>query len=122
MYIASDDVDTTAKLVTEHGGSIYAGPMDILRQRPHAHRRHPSGGVFGVWQQTGMIGSTVTEEPGCVRLGRRAVHRPGHRKAFLRGRLGFRYTSLSPRSPSARGCRPETFGRSASPPRGVSAG
>ena len=29
VYLASDDADATAKLIGEHGGSIYAGPMDI---------------------------------------------------------------------------------------------
>ena len=64
VYLASDDVDATAKLISEHGGSIYAGPLDIPNNGRMAIAADPTGGVFGVWQQTGMIGSSVVEEPG----------------------------------------------------------
>src|SRR4051794_9305815 len=64
VYLASDDVDATAKLIGEHGGSIFAGPMDIAGNGRMLVAADPTGGVFGVWQQTGMIGSAVVDEPG----------------------------------------------------------
>ena len=57
VYLASDDVDATATLIGEHGGSIYAGPMDIPGSGRMLIAADPTGGVFGVWQQTGLIGT-----------------------------------------------------------------
>ena len=59
VYLASDDVDATTKLISEHGGSIFAGPMDIASNGRMAIAADPTGGVFGVWQQTGMILSLI---------------------------------------------------------------
>jgi predicted enzyme related to lactoylglutathione lyase len=64
VYFASDDADATAKLIGEHGGSIFVGPMDIPGTGRMIIAADPTGGVFGVWQQTGMIGSGVVDEPG----------------------------------------------------------
>jgi hypothetical protein len=64
VYLASDDADATAKLIGEHGGTIFAGPMDIADNGRMLIAADPTGGVFGVWQQTGMVGSQLVEEPG----------------------------------------------------------
>jgi uncharacterized protein len=64
VYLASDDADATAKLIGEHGGTIFAGPMDIAENGRMLIAADPTGGVFGVWQQYGMVGSQLTDEPG----------------------------------------------------------
>lgn len=64
VYLASDDVDATAKLVTEHGGSLLFEPMDVAGNGRMAIAADPAGAAFGIWQALGMIGAGVYNEPG----------------------------------------------------------
>ncbi len=66
IYIASDDVDATAKLVEEHGGSIVVPAMDIPGNGRMCIATDPTGGTFGVWQAQGMNGAGIVNEPGGI--------------------------------------------------------
>lgn len=66
VYLASDDVDATAKLVSDHGGTVLAEPMDIPANGRMAIAMDPTGAVFGVWQSAGMHGAEVYNEPGSL--------------------------------------------------------
>ena len=96
VYLASDDVDATAKLVGEHGGSIFAGPMDIAGNGRMLIAADPTGGVFGVWQQTGMIGSAVVDEPGAFVWSDARLTDVDAGKRFYADVFGFRYAPLGP--------------------------
>jgi len=96
VYIASDDADATAKLIGEHGGSVLAGPMDIPGNGRMAIAADPTGGVFGVWQQTGMIGSELVDEPGAFAWDEAALHDVEAGKRFYADVFGFRYFPLGP--------------------------
>jgi uncharacterized protein len=96
IYLASDDVDATAKLIGEHGGSIFAGPMDIAGNGRMLIAADPTGGVFGVWQQTGMIGSAVVDEPGSFVWDDARLHDVEAGKRFYADVFGFRYAPLGP--------------------------
>jgi uncharacterized protein len=109
MYVASDDVDATAKLVAEHGGSIYAGPMDIPGNGRMLIAADPTGGVVGAWQQLGMIGSEVADEPGAFVWDDGRFTDPAVAKRFYAEVFGFRYTPLPPEVASAEIADYETF-------------
>ena len=96
VYLASDDVEATAKLIGEHGGSIFAGPMDIADNGRMLIAADPTGGVFGVWQQTGMIGSAVVDEPGAFVWDDARLHDVEAGKRFYADVFGFRYAPLGP--------------------------
>jgi predicted enzyme related to lactoylglutathione lyase len=96
VYLASDDVDATAKLIGEHGGSVFAGPMDIPDAGRMLIAADPTGGVFGVWQQTGMIGSAVLDEPGAFTWDDARLHDVEAGKRFYADVFGFRYAPLGP--------------------------
>ncbi|MGI8814115.1 MAG: VOC family protein [Pseudonocardia sp.] len=64
VYLASDDADATAKLISENGGSVVIEPMDIPEIGRMAIAADPTGGVFGVWQSNPMNGIVVYNEPG----------------------------------------------------------
>ena len=96
VYLASDDVDATAKLVHEHGGSVYAGPMDIPGNGRMLIAADPTGGVFGVWQQTGMIGLAVVDEPGTFVWDDARLHDVETGKRFYADVFGFTYAPLGP--------------------------
>ncbi|MCO1659569.1 VOC family protein [Pseudonocardia humida] len=66
VYLATDDADATAKLITEHGGSLLVEPADVAGNGRMAVALDPTGGAFGVWQSAGMIGFGITAEPGAV--------------------------------------------------------
>jgi len=64
LYFATADVDATAKLAGDRGGSVIAGPMDIPGNGRMAVAVDPSGAVFGLWQAAGQIGAEVVNQPG----------------------------------------------------------
>jgi predicted enzyme related to lactoylglutathione lyase len=63
-YIAVDDLDATATRVTEHGGTIMMGPMDVMDQGRFAVAADPTGAVFGMWQAQQHIGAQRVNEAG----------------------------------------------------------
>ena len=64
VFLASDDVDATGKLIAENGGSLLVEPMDVPGQGRMVVASDPTGAVFGVWQAGGSIGTAVYNEPG----------------------------------------------------------
>lgn len=66
VYIASRDVDATAKLVADNGGTILVDPMDVPDAGRMTIAQDCCGGVFGVWQAGGMSGTQVVNEPGSL--------------------------------------------------------
>jgi predicted enzyme related to lactoylglutathione lyase len=66
VYLATDDVDATTKLVTDGGGSVLAGPMDIPDTGRMAVCADATGGVFGLWQAAGQVGIEVFNQPGSL--------------------------------------------------------
>lgn len=66
VYVASDDVAATTKLITEHGGSLVVEPMEVPGMGIMAVAVDPTGGAFAVWQGLGMVGFEIANEPGGV--------------------------------------------------------
>ena len=66
LYIASDDTDATAKLITENGGNVVMEAMDVPGAGRMCIAADPTGAVFGVWQSLGMPGAGIVNEPGGI--------------------------------------------------------
>jgi len=66
VYLASEDADATAKLITENGGTLLFEPMEIPGNGRMCIALDASGGAFGVWQAIGMNGFAIANEPGSV--------------------------------------------------------
>ncbi|MFE3764514.1 VOC family protein [Streptomyces sp. NPDC059104] len=47
-YLSTDSVDAALKSVTDAGGSVMMGPMDVMDLRRMAVLADPQGGVFAV--------------------------------------------------------------------------
>lgn len=62
--LAADDVDHTAELVRECGGTVGIGPLNAGDEGRLAIAVDPSGAVFGIWQGGLLSGAEVTGEPG----------------------------------------------------------
>jgi predicted enzyme related to lactoylglutathione lyase len=65
-YFATDDVDGTAKRITDSGGAITMAPMDVMDQGRMAIATDPQDAVFGLWQAGRHIGSALVNEPGTI--------------------------------------------------------
>jgi predicted enzyme related to lactoylglutathione lyase len=91
VYLASDDVDATAKLVTESGGSIIAEPFDIPGSGRMCIAADPQGAVFGVWQANGMIGAEAYGEPGTLVWTDVRTSDPDAARRFYAAVFGYRY-------------------------------
>lgn len=96
VYLASDDLDATAKLVGEHGGSIFAGPMDVADNGRMLIAADPTGAVFGVWQHGTVIGSELLDEPGAFVWDDARLHDVATGKRFYADVFGLSYSPLGP--------------------------
>ncbi len=63
-YIASDDIDSTAEAIVAAGGTVVAGPMDVLDEGRMLFASDPTGAVFGAWEARRHLGSRLANEPG----------------------------------------------------------
>ncbi|WP_028936559.1 VOC family protein [Pseudonocardia spinosispora] len=66
LYFASDDADATAKLITEHGGTVLLPPSDIDEIGRIAVALDSTGAAFGVWEGRKAVGMEVYGEPGSL--------------------------------------------------------
>lgn len=60
-YVATDDVAASVKKVTELGGSVFAGPMEV-GPGVMAVVSDPAGGVFAFWQPKQSMGTWLYQE------------------------------------------------------------
>jgi len=94
IYLASDDVDGTAKSIGEAGGTLIVAPMDI----PGAGRMlvaiDPTGAVFGAWQAGAANGVVVYNEPGGLLWEDARLSDPDAGREFYAAVFGYRYAPV----------------------------
>lgn len=91
VYLATDDADATAKLVTENGGNLLFEPMDVPGQGRMAVAVDPTGGAFGFWQAAGMNGIGVYNEAGGLYWEDARLTDPEAGKRFYADVFGYTY-------------------------------
>lgn len=94
VYLASDDTDATAKLVSDNGGSMIMAPMDIPGNGRMAIAADPAGAVFGIWQSLGMNGSEVYNEPGGLVWEDARLSDPGAARDFYAAVFGYTFDTI----------------------------
>ncbi|MFC4950545.1 VOC family protein [Pseudonocardia sp. GCM10023141] len=94
VYLATADADATAKLITEHGGSLMFEPMEIPGNGRMAIAIDPTGGVFGIWQAIGMTGFGIANEPGSVTWTDARLTDPVAGKAFYSAVFGYTFDPI----------------------------
>lgn len=65
-YITVDDVDAMAEKVTELGGQVLMGPMDVFENGRMIFFVDPTGAAAALWQPYNHIGSGLVNVPGSV--------------------------------------------------------
>ncbi len=91
IYLASDDADATAKLITANGGSLITEPFDIPGNGRMFIAADPQGAVFGVWQANGMIGAEAYGEPGTLVWTDVRTNDPDGARRFYEAVFGYRF-------------------------------
>jgi predicted enzyme related to lactoylglutathione lyase len=66
MYLAADDLDATAKRVTEAGGTLSTEPADVAEEARTVIAEDPTGARFGLWQGRSHPGCHLVNEPGSL--------------------------------------------------------
>lgn len=64
LYIASDNADESARKAKELGGTVLAGPFDVMDVGRMAVIQDPTGATFCVWQAKKHSGITTKGESG----------------------------------------------------------
>ncbi len=93
-YLATTDVDATAKAAEAAGGTVVAPPMDVMEFGRMAFVQVPGGGVFGLWQAGTHNGVGRANEPGSLTWNEFMGRDYDGSKAFFAGVFGYTYTEM----------------------------
>jgi uncharacterized protein len=89
VYLATADCDATARRVTDAGGTLVQGPMDLMDQGRVALADDPVGARFGLWEGRAHIGAQVVNEPGSLVRNDLVTPTPEPARAFYAAVFGF---------------------------------
>lgn len=92
-YVAVDDVDAIAPKVTELGGKILFGPMDVFESGRMISIQDPTGAVLGLWQAKNHIGAGLVNQPGAMLWNELLTRDVEAAKTFYNKLLGWEYVS-----------------------------
>jgi predicted enzyme related to lactoylglutathione lyase len=65
-YVSVEDADVVARRAQELGGSVFAGPLDVLSAGRMAAISDPQGAMVIAWQPAELVGAEVVNEPGAM--------------------------------------------------------
>jgi predicted enzyme related to lactoylglutathione lyase len=65
-YVTVEDVDVVARRAQELGGSVFAGPLDVLPAGRMAAISDPQGAIVIAWKPMGLVGAETVNEPGAM--------------------------------------------------------
>ncbi len=88
-YIASDDVDASAALVKDSGGTVMMEPMDVMDAGRMAIVTDPEGAAFGVWQAGTHKGAQLVNEAGTMGWNELWTRNADQAKAFYPAVFGY---------------------------------
>lgn len=98
-YVTVDDADATAEKAKELGGSVMAGPFDVMESGRMAVLGDPTGAVFGVWQPNQHIGAQVVNVPGSLTMNQLNSSDPEAATSFYSGLFGWQIEPLDTGGP-----------------------
>lgn len=87
-YVSVEDVDEFAKRVSDAGGRVVMGPMDVLSEGRLAVAQDPTGATFGAWQPGNHRGSQLLDEHGSLTWVELLTRQPEQATEFYRIVLG----------------------------------
>ncbi len=90
-YVSVDDVDALLPRVTELGGTIIYGPMDVFDSGRMAFLMDPSGAALGLWQARSHIGAGIVNTVGAMCWNELLTRDAEAAKAFYGKLLGWEF-------------------------------
>lgn len=89
LYVATPDADATVRRAVELGGTVIAGPFDVMELGRMAVFTDPTGGTIAVWQARTHLGIAVHNEPGSFCWGQLNTSDPAKAEAFYTALFGW---------------------------------
>ena len=90
-YVTVQDVDALADVVTENGGAIIFGPMDVFDSGRMLHIQDPEGAHLGLWQPKQHIGASIVNTVGAMCWNELLTRDAERAKAFYSAVLGWEF-------------------------------
>lgn len=89
-YITVEDADSSAAKAADLGGSVHAGPYDVMDTGRMAVIADPTGAMFGLWQAGTSIGATQVNDPGSLTSNELSTNDIDLATSFYEGLFGWR--------------------------------
>jgi predicted enzyme related to lactoylglutathione lyase len=65
-YFSGTDVDAHATAITENGGKVMFGPLEVFEQGRMLVGQDPTGAMFGIWEPGEHVGAQLVNEDGTL--------------------------------------------------------
>jgi uncharacterized protein len=93
-YVSVDDADATAAKATELGGTVIAGPFDVMEEGRMAVIQDPTGAFFSVWKAGNSIGAELVNGHGLLSLTQLNTTDPERAIEFYSALFGWRFEAM----------------------------
>lgn len=93
-YLATDDVDASARAVSAAGGQVVAEPFDVMSSGRMAIVADPGGAALGLWQAGDHIGAGRVNEPGTLVWNELHARDEVAARAFYAAVFGYEYRDV----------------------------
>jgi predicted enzyme related to lactoylglutathione lyase len=90
LYIATDDVDASAKRATDLGGKVVAPPFDVMDAGRMAVIQDPTGAMFCLWKANKSEGIGINGVDGTLCWADLNTPNPDRAKTFYEGLFGWK--------------------------------
>jgi uncharacterized protein len=95
VYLATTDTDATAAKITNAGGHVVMGPMDVMDQGRLAIATDTTGAAFGIWQGRVHTGVQLSNVPGSLTWNEHFSRDFEGAKAFYAAVFAYEYGDMS---------------------------
>jgi predicted enzyme related to lactoylglutathione lyase len=95
VYLHTENIEASATAVTEAGGQVFMGPMQVMDAGSMALALDPTGVVFGLWQGNLMKGFGIDNVPGSFNWFDLPTTAPDAAAAFYVQAFGLSYTDMT---------------------------
>ena len=88
-YVTVARVDESAARAGELGGTVHAGPFDVMGAARVAVVADPTGAMIGLWEARSAIGAERVNDPGCLTSNELATNDVDAASTFYRELFGW---------------------------------
>lgn len=93
-YVTVASVDDAAGSVADLGGTVVAGPFDVMDVGRMASIQDPTGAYLNLWEARGSIGAERVNEPGCLTWNDLSTQSPETAHAFYEALFGWSFEKM----------------------------